>query len=102
VQDATKVGRARPDVPQQRPAHSEQRDQHGKHDEGAEHRGLGNVVLPLDDDGARPIGQPMQAGGNGEDAEQEEDETHHRRGSVPVGRLPASDDLSWPSMSAIA
>ena len=64
-------------------------------DEGAEHAGLGDVVLPFDDDRARPVGQPVQAGGDGQNDEQEE-----RRGGSSAWLRPAagcrpSDDLSW-------
>ena len=60
----------------------QQPDQQRQDDEGAEHAGFGDVVLPFDDDGARPVGQPVQARGDDKDAEQERDETDHRLGST--------------------
>ena len=55
---------------QQRPAPASARSE-AQNDEGAEHGGLRDEALPFDDDGARPVGQPVQAGGDAEDDQQE-------------------------------
>ena len=65
LQQAADRAGARPHPAQSRPHQHSDAHQQQQHDEGTENAGLGHVALPLDDDRAGPVGQPVQAGGNG-------------------------------------
>jgi len=83
-------GRTRPDLAHDRPDENDRGGERGQHDGGPEHAGLDHVVLPIDEQRARPVGEPSQARCQHEHDDQEQDETHHRTGSPLFRSLPAA------------
>ncbi len=68
---------AGPNLAHQRPDHERQAEDTGEDDDGAEHARLDLVVLPGDEEGARPVGQPGEASRECQNSKQKKDDTQH-------------------------
>ncbi len=80
-QEVADGGRARPDLAHDGPGQDREAEKHGEHHDSVEHAGRDLVVLPRDQQCARPVGEPRQAGRQQQNTQKEQHETHHGRRS---------------------